>query len=167
VAARRIDVHRRLGWVGAGLAVLMIAAGTTAGILSGRREVAAGHADDALAFLTTPFLAMLVFAILVGAAVYYRRRTETHKRLMLLATISILDAAVARWPFELVAASGWAFYVLTDLFVVAAVLHDLATRRRVHPVYLWGSLLILAGQSGRTVLGQTETWHAIARAILQ
>jgi hypothetical protein len=167
VAARRIDVHRRLGWAGAVLSVLMAAAAITAGILSGRRDVAAGHEDAALTFLTTPFLAVLVFMILVGAAVYYRRRTEAHKRLMLLATISILDAAVARWPFELVATSAWAFYVLTDVFILAAVLYDLASRRRVHPVYLWGGLLIVAGQSLRTVVGQTEAWHAIAREILR
>ena len=57
--------------------------------------------------------------------------------------------------------------MLTDLLIVAAVLYDLASRRRVHPVYMWGGLLILAGQSLRTVLGQTGTWHAIARALLQ
>ena len=167
VAARRIDVHRRIGWAGAALAVLMVVVAITAAILSGRRDVAAGHEDAAFTFLTTPFLAMVVFMILVGAAVSYRRRSETHKRLMVLATISLLDAAVARWPFELVATSAWALYVLTDLLIVAAVLYDLASRRRVHSVYMWGGLLILAGQSLRTVLGQTETWHAIARALLQ
>ena len=161
VAARRIDVHRRLGWAGAVMAVLMVVAAFAAAILSGRRDVAAGHEDAALTFLTTPFLAMLVFIILVGAAVYYRRRAETHKRLMLLATISILDAAVARWPLEFVATSAWALYVLTDLLIAAAILYDVVSRRRVHPVYLWGGPLILAGQSLRTVLGQTETWHAI------
>jgi hypothetical protein len=167
VAARRIDVHRRFGWAGAALAVVMVVVAITAAILSGRRAVAAGHEDEALTFLTTPFLAMVVFTILVGGAIYYRRRTETHKRLMLLATISLLDAAVARWPIDFVATSAWALYVLTDLFIVAAVLYDLASRRRVHPVYLWGSALILAGQSLRTVIGQTEMWHAIARAILR
>jgi hypothetical protein len=167
VAARRVDVHRRLGWAGAALATLMVVVAITAAILSGRRDVAAGHEDAAFTFLTTPFLAMLVFMILVGAAVYHRRRTETHKRLMLLATISILDAAVARWPFELLATSAWALYLLTDLLIVVAIFYDLASRRRVHPVYLWGGLLILAGQSLRTVLGQTGTWHVIARAILR
>jgi len=167
VAARRVDVHRRLGWAGAALAVVMVAAAVTAALLSGRREFAAGHEDEALTFLTTPFLAMVVFMILAGTAVYYRRRSEMHKRLMLLATISILDAAVARWPFEIVATSGWAFYVLTDLLIVAAVLYDLVSRRRVHSVYMWGGLLILAGQSLRTVLGQTAMWHAFARALLQ
>jgi hypothetical protein len=167
VATRRVDVHRRLGWAGAVLSGLMVVAAVTAGILSGRRDVAAGHEDAALTFLTTPFLAVLVFMILVGAAVYCRRRPEAHKRLMLLATVSILDAAVARWPFELVATSAWVLYVMTDLFIVAGVLYDLASRRRVHAVYMWGGLLIIAGQSLRAVLGRTETWHAIARAILQ
>jgi hypothetical protein len=166
VAARRVDLHRRLGWIGAVLAAMMLVAAVTAGILSGRREVAAGHADAAFTFLTTPFLGALVFIVLVGAAVYYRRRPEAHKRLMLLATISLLDAAVARWPLALVTTTAWAFYVLTDLFVAVAIVYDLASRRRIHPVYLWGGLLILAGQSVRNLLGRTETWHAIARMMI-
>jgi hypothetical protein len=98
VAVRRTDVHRTLGWIGAGLAVLMVLAGTTAGILSGQRDVGAGREDAAHTFLAVPLFAMAVFAALVAAAVYYRRQPETHKRLMLLATISILDAPLARWP---------------------------------------------------------------------
>jgi len=36
-----------------------------------------------------------MFPILVRAAFYYRRQPDIHKRLMLVATISILDAAIA------------------------------------------------------------------------
>ncbi len=38
-------------------------------------------------------IAIMVFSILVGAAVVYRRDAPSHKRLMLLATLVILDAA--------------------------------------------------------------------------
>src|SRR5207253_1731970 len=55
-----------------------------------------------LSFLTIALGDMLVFASLVGAAFYFRRRADTHKRLMLLATIAILAAAVARLPFAFI-----------------------------------------------------------------
>jgi hypothetical protein len=166
IATRRTDIHRRLGWAVASLAVVMVAAAVTAAILSGRRDVAAGHEDAALTFLTTPLLSMLVFLVLAAAAVYHRRRPEIHKRLMLLATISILDAAVARWPIALVSATPWAYFVLTDVFIVIAAAYDLSSRKRVHPVYMWAGLLVLAGQFSRDIVGRTAAWHAFGRHLI-
>ena len=166
IAARRTDIHRRLGWVGASLAAVMVVAAITAAILSGRRDVAAGNEDVALTFLTTPLLSMLVFVILIAAAVHCRRSPETHKRLMLLATISILDAAVARWPVALVSATPSAYYVLTDGFILIAAAYDLSSRKRVHAAYLWGGLLVVAAQFSRDVLGRTAAWHAFAHLLI-
>ena len=165
VAAGRINRHRQLGWVGAALAATMIVSGTFSGVLSMRREFAAGYEDEAAAFLLTPFSAMLVFAALVAAAIVWRRRPETHKRLMLLATISLLDAAIARWPVSFSAA--WMFLAATDVFIVAALAYDLATRRRVAAAYIWGGTLVVAGQALRVLGGPTDTWRAIARHLLQ
>jgi hypothetical protein len=166
VAAGRTALHRRIGWLGAALALAMVPVGVVSGILSMRAQVDAGNVAPALAFLTTPVLSMVVFSILAGAGIALRRQPEHHKRLMLLATISLLDAALARWPIELLRTSTWAFYVAADLFIAVAMIYDLATRGRVHPVHLWGGALIVAGQALRTPLGQTDAWHAIARVLL-
>src|SRR4029450_12610907 len=98
VAARRTDVHRRLGWAGAALGAFMVVIAITAAILSGRRNFAAGLENESLTFLTTPVFSMVGFLAFVATGVNHRRAPETHKRLMLLATISILDADPARWP---------------------------------------------------------------------
>lgn len=166
VAARRVDLHRRLGWAGAAVAALMVIMAVTAAILSGRRNVAAGYEDPALSFLTTPFFDIAVFLILTTAAIRYRRKPETHKRLMLLASINILDAAVSRWPLTIINTSPWAYFLVTDVFVVAAVGYDLASRRRIHPAYVWGGLLMLVGQFTRDLVGHTAAWHAIARLLI-
>ena len=110
-----------------------------------RGQVDAGNGDQALAFLTTPLFSMVVFATLVAAAIRLRRDPQTHKRLMLLATISILDAAIARLPFAFLRTSTWTFMAMTDVLVIAAILYDVASRRRVHPAYVWGGLLIVVG----------------------
>jgi hypothetical protein len=167
VAARRTDLHRRLGWAGAVLAVAMVAVALTAAIVSGRREIAAGNETGELAFLTTPLSSMVVFFALVAAAVRFRRQTETHKRLMLLATINILDAATARWPLAIVATTSWGGYAIVDLFIVIAVAYDFATRRRVHPAYLWGALLIVGSQVLREPIGHSAAWQPVARMILE
>jgi uncharacterized membrane protein YozB (DUF420 family) len=166
VAARRTDLHRRLGVTGAVLATVMVIVGVTAAIISGRRNIAAGFETEALAFLTTPLSSMMVFVMLVGSALYYRRRPETHKRLMLLATISILDAATARWPFAFATATTWAYYALADLFILAAVAYDGLSRRRIHPAYIWGGLFVVVAQVLRDVVGRTALWQTFARMIL-
>jgi hypothetical protein len=162
VAARRTDIHRRLGALGAVLAVLLLLVGTTTAIIRVKGGSAPIPGVPPLAFLAVPLFDMVVFAILVGAAFYYRHRADVHKRLMTLATISLLSAPIARLPFELMKAGPPAFFGLTDLFIVALVVYDLATRRRVHPATIWGGLLIVASQPLRLVISGTPAWMAFA-----
>ena len=166
VATRRTSIHRRLGWAMAALAVVMVVVGTTAAIWSMRRQVEAGFAQQAQAFLTTPLFSMAAFAAFVAAAIALRSDSQTHKRLMLLATISILDAAVARLPFEFLRTSSWNYIPTTDVFLAAVVLYDVVTRRTVHQVYIWGGLLLVIEQALRIPIGNSAAWQSIARAIL-
>jgi hypothetical protein len=166
VASRRTSIHRRLGWAMAALAVVMVVVGTTAGIWSMQRQVEAGFAQEAQAFLTTPLFSMVAFAAFVAAAIQLRRDSQTHKRLMLLATISILDAAVARLPFEFLRSSSWNYLPTTDVLLAGAILYDVATRRTVHPVYVWGGLLLVLEQALRIPVGSSAAWQSIARAII-
>jgi hypothetical protein len=53
-------------------------------------------------------------------------------------------------------------YGVTDLFLVALLIYDLMTRRRVHPATLWGSLFLVASQFLRTMVAGTDTWLAFA-----
>ena len=96
VAARRTDLHRRLGVAGAVLAVLLLVVGYLTAIEAARRGVTPPGGPPPMAFLAVPIGTLVVFAILVGAGLAQRRRSETHKRLMLLATIAILTPAIAR-----------------------------------------------------------------------
>ena len=161
VATRRTSTHRRLGWVGACLAVSMVVVALNAAVHGARRDIAAGHAQEALAFFSTPVLSMVMFAALVSLAVAKRTRPETHKRLMLLATLSLLDAAVARWPVPGVE-NPLAYYGLTDAFIVAAMLYDFVSRRSVSAVYLYGGPAIVIEQWLRDPLGATTGWQALA-----
>ncbi|HXE74788.1 MAG TPA: hypothetical protein VNN18_03995 [Candidatus Xenobia bacterium] len=162
IAARRTDVHRRLGVVGGVLAGMMVVLGTALAVEVVRRGVAPPGVGSPLAFFAVPLFDMVMFAGLVACGLYYRRKPETHKRLMLLATISILDAAIARWP--LVAGTGpLVFFGLTDLFIVAGWFYDFRTRGKVHSAFLWGGLALIASQPLRLLVAGTDAWLAFAR----
>jgi hypothetical protein len=163
VAVKRTDIHRRLGIAGAVIAVLMIIIGSTTAIIRAKVAEVPPGAPSPLVFLTIPLGDMLVFTSLVGAGFYFRRRADVHKRLMLLATISILPAATARLPFAFIQQVGpLAFFGLPDLFIVVCLIYDLVTRGRVHRATVWGGLLMVLSQPLRLAVGNTHAWIAFA-----
>ncbi|HEX5385226.1 MAG TPA: hypothetical protein VFW66_00850 [Gemmatimonadales bacterium] len=165
IATRRVAIHRRLGVAGAVIALLMVILGTVTAIGAAR----AGHGPPGippLTFLAIPLFDMAVFAPLVAAAIYLRRSPQAHKRLMLLATVSLLAAAAARLPTDLMKAGPLFYFGVADLFILVAVLYDLATRHKVHPAYVWGGLLILVSQPLRLAVSGTEAWQAFARMLI-
>ena len=163
VAANRTRLHRRLGVAGAALAALMVVVGCVTAVIRAKLIEVPPGAPNPLVFLTVPLGDMLVFAILVGAGFYFRRRTDAHKRLMLLATIAILPAATARLPFAFIQEVGpLAFFGLADLFIVVCLLYDLYARRRFHSATVWGGLLIIISHPLRLFVGGTRVWLSFA-----
>src|SRR5260370_7275023 len=124
VAAKRTDLHRRLGVAGGVLAALMVVVGPIVAIHSARGEFTP-NAPDPLGFLVVPLFDILVFAIVVAAALYYRRQPQTHKRLMLVATFALLPAAVARLPLPFIQTTGpFIFFALNHFLFLARPASD-------------------------------------------
>jgi len=164
VARGRTRLHRRLGVAGGALAVVMVGAGIAAAIAAARR----GTPPDAIAglppplvFLVIPMTDMFNFAVLVGAGLYYRARPDFHKRLLLLGTISMLAAPIARFPV-LRDVGPAAFFGGMLLFLVACTIYDRRTRGRIHRATIWGGLLIALSVPARMALGNTAAWLAFA-----
>ena len=166
IAAGRRDVHRKLGYAGAVLATIMIGLGLVLAIDSAR----AGHAPPGLpplGFLIIPVFDMLVFAPLVAAAVYYRNQAAMHKRLMLIATVSLLGAAMARVTGTPGAGGPLVFFGVPDLLLVCGAIYDRRTRGSVHPAYKWGGGLVVGSQVVRLALLGTAFWLSIATSLTQ
>jgi hypothetical protein len=83
---------------------------------------------------------------------------------MVLATFSILQAAIARiimlFPAILQPQRIVLGAYITDALLLAVILLDARVRGRVHPVYVAGGALIVLVQYGRSQLLPTETWVA-------
>lgn len=166
VATRRTDIHRKLGWIGATLAGLMVVVTLKAAVTAVHAAVVCCNADAARKFLAVPIADIVVFAIFVGTAIAFRRQLAEHKRLMLLATLTILDAATARWPLGFIQATAWGYYAAEDAIVLAAVAYDYALHKRVARAFLWGVPLVIGAQVAREVIGATAVWKSFARLIV-
>jgi len=169
VAGGNLRLHRRLGGYGAVLAAAMVVFGVVAALVAARRPGGfIGVPLPPLQFLVVPLATIFLFTVFVALAIARRRDAQSHKRLMLLGSISLLEAAVARWPIDgLLAPSFVPLFsgaeLLTDLFLLPLVLWDLYSRGRLHPATLWGGLALIAAQPLRILLSQTEGWLAFAR----
>jgi MFS family permease len=141
IASHRADIHRRVGIFGAGLAGVMIA--LTVGAALGAFWTSQPRPGfEALVYFTAPHVDMIAFTIFVTAGLLLRNRPDTHKRLMLLATISLLDAVSERLP--VIGHGGkYAHFAVQDMFVMAGIVYDLVSRERINPAYIWGGFIIL------------------------
>ena len=141
IAANKPAMHRRFGTALAMLAVVMMGIAIQAGVTAFIKN--AHHVGMlSLLYVVIPHVDMILFAVFISLALAFRRKSDTHKRLMLLAAIALMDAVVGRLP-ALWRIGPWAHFVVQDAFVVAGIAYDWIYFRRVHPAYIWGGLAIL------------------------
>ena len=162
IASGRTALHRRIGPYGAALAVAMVLVGIYVALVAAKRPGGyIGIPEPPLQFLIVPFVDVVLFGTFVALAIVKRRDPQSHKRLMLLATVNLVTAAIARFPV-VVDAGPVAFFALTDAFIVALAVWDLRTRGRLHSVTLWGGLATIVSQPLRLALSGTDPWLAFA-----
>ena len=161
IGLRRVRIHRRLGYASIALAATMVVVGVRTAIDSAARG-AAPPGVDPFAFLAVPLFDITLFAGFVSAALLKRRDKEAHKRLMLLAYVSIITAAVARLP-GLLPLGPLAFFGLSFLFVVAGMAYDWLSRGRLHRAYAWGAPIIALSVPVRLAVSSTPAWHSFAQ----
>lgn len=167
VAAGRTRVHRRLGITGVVLVPVMITLGVMTAIRGAKDGWnPGGPYPDSLSFMVVGFADIVVFSGFALAGLYYRRRPEIHKRLMLLATVGgLMWPAITRMPY--VAGRPALMFGLLAALVLAPAVYDRLSYSRFHPVSLWGGLVVLAAFPARVLVGRSEAWHSLAGWLLR
>lgn len=179
VAAHRTDLHRRLGIVGGFVAAAVVVASLVAIVyypasVNARGSMFDGTTLDPLLVRTiawTDLAALATFVIYVGAALYWRRRSDVHKRLMLLASIGIVGPAVGRIApvLALAGAPQWTQSGASLLLFVgpalSLVVYDVVTRRRPHWATVVGIAVLWGLTGGAIAIAMSDAGGALISAL--
>ena len=164
VLARRgaFTLHKTLGFASAPLALAMVLLGFEAGRDAFLRGVGLSEGGPPEVFFFLSWSDALGFTLLYGAALLMRRRGDWHKRLMLLASISMLLPATGRLSVTL-GVDPLSAVAMQFAFLAPLLAFDLRTLRRAHPATLAGAALLVLKIVGVFTLAETEAWFAYAR----
>lgn len=165
VAAGRTDLHRRLGVAGAVLVCIMVPLGLTVAIHA-ERWGQLGMPSSAMAFarMVIPFFDITVFGSLAIAGLLFRRRPQIHRRLMTLATFSILPPAIVRIPLNLIQRHGaYPPYLVAIALMLIYIACDTVSHKELHPACRWGGLFFVLSVPFRFAISGTAAWVAFAQ----
>lgn len=168
VTAGRLPLHRRLGRLGFGLAVVMVFLGALAASDHLARHIGEGPSDTpegVRAFYAVGMGDILMFTTFVWLGYRNRSNPVVHKRLMLFATFALLDAGFDRWtvfdPYPL-----WQVHLICFVpLVLLTMAYDRWSLGRVQNVTLWSTLFLFAVQQGRLPVGHSAVWQRMAAQV--
>jgi heme A synthase len=165
VSAHRVKWHRSLGTAAFCLPPIMIVLGVIAAVDALRRGVQIGPLDPATSF-AIPMIGIIGFVAVIYASWRMRRRQDSHKRLILLATAGLVEAAFGRFPWSrlgLPPAAG----ALTGLgiLIVLLIIYDLVSLHRIHRSTMWAAPLTFVVNALAVPIGMTSVWHAFAAMV--
>lgn len=158
IRSKKVKLHMTLGFIGIGLAALVVVSGfATAYDFSFIRQVSPGGMHPH-SFFIFPAGDMLMFIVFFAGAVYFRKRPAEHKTLMLMTAINFLPAAFSRMPiFPEATAFEWAFGV-TNLLAASSFMFYTAKHRRFNRVFFAAVALLIALNTSRFAIADSEMW---------
>jgi len=161
VSAQRVDIHRRLGVLGFCLACLMVLLGLLAATNSLQRNF---HPPgvDAKTFYMIPVVDMFNFSVLIFFAFRLRKDSPVHKRLILIATVALLTAALARFHIPFLSFNPLHATLTSYVFLVALAVYDLWSTHKLNSATAFGSAFLIASQMVRMPIAGTAAWQSFA-----
>lgn len=169
IASRKPAPHRQLGILGVMLFGGVMALGYATAINAGHLGHAPPGAPAPLAFMALPLIGITGSLAIFSLALWHRRRSDWHKRLMLASLITFTPPAVGR----LAIGAGFAgrahtiALIVAELLLVAAMIHDYRTSRRVHLAYWFSAFVFVAVHLSVIWAFTSSTWLAFATVITQ
>ena len=157
-----------LGWFGIVLALGVAVTIPFAGAYQVEKDLAQGLGDTAISAIIGTLTAALMFLCLVAAAIFYRKKTEVHKRLMLLATITILWPAWIRFGHFFPSIPNpeiWFALVLADSLIVISWIWERSVRGKIHPTLFFVGIAIILDHSFEVIAFDSPIWRELAKQL--
>ena len=104
--------------------------------------------------LLNALMDLLLFCTFFVGGLFFRRRKEIHKRLMVLAMVSLIIPAIARLPMPHFLI-GWAILA----FSLTGLIYDAVVLRQASFTNIAGALLINVSTPLRLLIEDTRTWQ--------
>jgi hypothetical protein len=142
-----VHLHKRLGWIGAGLMPVLLILGTLI-LFRMMRNAAVPPFWTYSYFMTMNLMALITFAALTIAALRLRRRTDWHRRLMFCGMAALVVTPFNRLTPDAVLAQSMSLIpaIAILFFPLAGIAADWLRDRRVHRAWWWGlGALIMTG----------------------
>jgi len=166
IYVHKYSVHQALGFAGlfisAGVMITMI----PAGVFVVERDLREGFGESAYSSLVGVITSGVLFFSLVVAGILKRKAAESHKRLMLLATIVVLWPAWFRFRHYFPSVPRpdiWFALVLAESLIVVAWLWDKLKHGKVHPVLKYVGLFIILEQTCEVIVFDSPPWRQVAK----
>jgi hypothetical protein len=164
IGSKRLPLHKQIGQAITPLYAAIVAYGLFIGWLGAKHGFHDVPFGDSVSFSAIPWLVILTFALLAWLGIHERRDPQRHKRLMLLATIILSDAGIARVALFHTFLPPW--LSPTVFMVIPLVIWDLATLGKVHRTTLFGGLLVAGVLLLDLPIGMTRPWHTVVETLI-
>jgi hypothetical protein len=165
IRMHKVWLHRLIGWFGVVLGAAIPVLGVSTAIVMAHFKMHYFHTTDDAAGLMFSFLDMCAFSIPFVLAVWWRKKPELHRRLILVASCALTSAAFARFPSYVLPPG--LFYVDLDVLILAGWMRDLISNKRIHTVYLGALPLFALAQALVMYTSDWPYWIRIGNAILR
>ncbi len=148
INVRNVQLHRSVGTFGIVIATSLILSGALITILFAR-SVRANPPADYYFLMYLSVVALLSFGALFCLAIRNTHRPDTHRRLILFATINLLPPGINRLyivSFGLPEAPLLATFVTMDILALAILIHEWRNNRRISAASWTGAAFVLVPQ---------------------
>jgi hypothetical protein len=109
---------------------------------------------------------LLAFAAFLSAANVFRRHTDVHKRLLLLASISLIAPALARVARLIDSELGPIVPIALLALLALLPVYDVISRRKLHAATLIGTISFVFFSFGTRAFGFTEAGRSLLHVFL-
>jgi hypothetical protein len=165
IRSKNITIHQKLGLASIGLAVAIVVVGFFVAVHAAKYGAASTPPGiPRLSFLAVPLFDLVMFVILFGAAVYYRKQAANHKRLIILTALNFLPPALGRIHLSVFDALGpLAFFGIPAILAIGLLIYDTRKNGRLNKVFLAGAMLLIVSYPLRLALSGTDAWMSFAK----